>query len=110
MIGVSGEVTQQSEGKDYNRFLYRKLERGGFPRQISLQNAMKISLKELLHKPQSEKTEIETLMDQYYLENLPPTFLRSVEMEHEIDLTKPSGPPKGISLLHKGPSNEFLKP
>ena len=110
LIGVSGEVTQQSEGKDYNRFLYRKLERGGFPRQISLQNAMKISLKELLHKPQSEKTEIETLMDQYYLENLPPTFLRSVEMEHEIDLTKPSGPPKGISLLHKGPSNEFLKP
>lgn len=96
---------QPSGEKDYNRFLYRKLERGKFPRQISLKNAMKISLKELLHKPQSEKTEIETLMDQYYLENLPPSFLRSLEMEPEPDLPRPSSQ----SLFQKGPNNEFLK-
>ena len=84
---------QPSGDKDYNRYLYRKLERGKFPRQISLKNAMKISLRELLHNPQSEKTAIETLMDQYYLENLPVSFLRSVEMEPEPDFPRPTRQP-----------------
>lgn len=94
-----------SGDKDYNRYLYRKLERGKFPRQISLKNAMKISLRELLYKPQSEKTEIETLMDQYYLENLPASFLRSLEMEPEPDVPRPTRQ----SLFQKAPNNEFLK-
>mgnify|MGYP000069804171 CR=1 FL=1 len=64
-----------SKDKDYNSFLYKKLERGVFPRQISLKNAIVKSVDELLHKPWSEKTEIEAIMDQYYLENLPPAFL-----------------------------------
>jgi hypothetical protein len=65
-----------SKDKDYNRFLYKKLERGVFPRQVSLKNAIMKSVDELLDKPWSEKTEIEAIMDQYYLENLPPAFLR----------------------------------
>jgi hypothetical protein len=40
-----------SEDKDYNTFLYKKLERGVFPPQISLKNAITKSLGELLHKP-----------------------------------------------------------
>jgi hypothetical protein len=40
-----------SENKDYNTFLYRKLERGIFPRQCSLKNALVKSLGELLNKP-----------------------------------------------------------
>ena len=63
------------EDKDYNRFLYRKLERGIFPRQISLKNAIIKSVDELLNKPCSEKTEVERIMDHYYLDNLPPTLL-----------------------------------
>jgi hypothetical protein len=40
-----------SKDKDYNTFLYKKLERGIFPQQISLKNAIMKSLDELLHKP-----------------------------------------------------------
>jgi hypothetical protein len=40
-----------SKDKDYNRFLYKKLERGIFPQQISLKNTIMKSLDELLHKP-----------------------------------------------------------
>jgi hypothetical protein len=72
-----------SEDKDYNTFLYKKLERGVFPPQISLKNAITKSLGELLQKPKSEKTEIEALMDQYYLENLPPAFLPPPATENE---------------------------
>jgi hypothetical protein len=53
-----------SEDKDYNRFLYKKLERGVFPRQMSLKSAITKSVDELLHKPWAEKTEIEAKMDQ----------------------------------------------
>jgi hypothetical protein len=42
---------RHSEDKDYNRFLYKKLERGVFPSQISLKNAITKSVDELLHKP-----------------------------------------------------------
>ena len=72
-----------SEDKDYNRFLYKKLERGVFPRQISLKNAITKSVDELLHKPWAEKTEIEAIMDQYYLENLPLAFLQPDDIENE---------------------------
>jgi hypothetical protein len=72
-----------SNEKDYNTFLYKKLERGVFPPQISLKNAIMKSLDELLHKPWSEKTEIEAIMDQYYLENLPPAFLRPPDIKNE---------------------------
>jgi hypothetical protein len=40
-----------SKDKDYNRFLYKKLERGIFPRQISLKKAVMKSVGELLTKP-----------------------------------------------------------
>ena len=72
-----------SKDKDYNRFLYKKLERGIFPRQFSLKSAIMKSVDELLHKPWAEKTEIETIMDQYYLENLPPAFLRPDDIVNE---------------------------
>jgi hypothetical protein len=72
-----------SKDKDYNRLLYKKLERGIFPRQISLKDAIIKSVDELMHKPWSEKTEIEAIMDQYYLDNLPPSFLRPDEIENE---------------------------
>ena len=72
-----------SENKDYNRFLYKKLERGIFPRQMSLKNAITKSVDELLHKPRAEKTEIEAIMDQYYLDNLPPAFLQPDDIENE---------------------------
>jgi hypothetical protein len=72
-----------SEVKDYNRFVYKKLERGIFPRQISLKNALVKSLDELLNKPCSEKTEIESSLDQYYLDNLPPAFLQPDDVENE---------------------------
>jgi hypothetical protein len=71
-----------SEEKDYNRFLYKKLERGVFPPQISLKNAITKSVDELLHKPWAKKTEIEAMMDQYYLDNLPPAFLRPDDIEN----------------------------
>jgi hypothetical protein len=79
-----------SEDKDYNRFLYKKLERGVFPRQISLKNAITKSVDELLQKPWAEKTEIEAMMDQYYLDNLPPAFLRpgDTEIEDNAPMTK----------------------
>ena len=41
----------QSKDKDYNRFLYKKLERGIFPRHISLENTIRKSVGELLDKP-----------------------------------------------------------
>jgi hypothetical protein len=69
-----------SNDKDYDRFLYKKLERGVFPRQITLENAITKSVNELLHKPWSEKTEIEAIMDRYYLENLPPALLQLGEI------------------------------
>ncbi len=72
-----------SEDKDYKRFLYKKLERGVFPRQISLKNAIMKSVEELLHKPLSEKTEIEVIMDQYYIDNLPPILLQRDDIENE---------------------------
>ena len=72
-----------SNDKDYNRFLYKKLERGIFPRQISLKNAITKSVDELLHKPWAEKTEIEAIMDQYYLDNLPPALLGPDDMQNE---------------------------
>jgi hypothetical protein len=72
-----------SEHKDYNRFLYKKLERGVFPRQMSLKNAITKTVGELLRKPWSEKTEIEAIMDQYYLDNLPPAFLQPDDIENE---------------------------
>ena len=72
-----------SNDKDYNRFLYKKLERGVFPRQISLKNAITKSVDELLHKPLAEKTEIEAIMDQYYLDNLPPALLGPDDMQNE---------------------------
>jgi hypothetical protein len=72
-----------SEDKDYNRFLYKKLERGVFPRQISLKSAITKSVDELLHKPWAEKTEIEDEMDQYYLDNLPQALLRPGDTEDE---------------------------
>ena len=72
-----------SKDKDYNRFLYKKLERGIFPRQISLKNTIMESVNELLHKPWSEKTEIEAVMDQYYLDNLPPAFLQPDDIENK---------------------------
>jgi hypothetical protein len=72
-----------SEDKDYNRFLFKKLERGVFPRQISLKNAITKSVDELLHKPWAEKTEIEVMMDQYYLDNLPTALLRPGDKEDE---------------------------
>ena len=72
-----------SKGKDYNRLLYKKLERGIFPREISLKGAIMKSVDELLDKPWSEKTEIETIMDQYYLDNLPVALLRSGGIENE---------------------------
>jgi hypothetical protein len=79
-----------SEDKDYNRFLYKKLERGVFPRQINLKNAITKSVDELLQKPWAEKTEIESMMDQYYLDNLPPAFLRpgDTEIEDNAPMTK----------------------
>jgi hypothetical protein len=40
-----------SNDKDYNTFLYKKLERGVFPSQISLKNAITKSVDELMHKP-----------------------------------------------------------
>jgi hypothetical protein len=72
-----------SKYKDYNRFLYKKLERGVFPQQISLKNAIMQSVDELLHKPESEKTEIEAIMDQYYLDNLPAALLRPGDKQNE---------------------------
>ena len=72
-----------SKDRDYNRFLYKKLERGVFPQQISLKNAITKSVDELLHKPSSEKTEIEAILDQYYLDNLPPALLRPGDIENE---------------------------
>jgi hypothetical protein len=72
-----------SEDKDYNRFLYKKLERGVFPRQITLKNAITKSVDELLNKPWTEKTEIEAMMDHYYLDNLPPALLRLGDTENE---------------------------
>ena len=75
--------SRPSEDKDYNRFLYKKLERGVFPRQISLKNAITNSVNELLHKPLLEKTEIEAIMDQYYLDNLPRALLWSGDKENE---------------------------
>jgi hypothetical protein len=72
-----------SKDKDYNRFLYKKLERGIFPPQISLKNAIMKSVDELLHKPWSDKTEIEAIMDQYYLDNLPPALLRPDDLKNE---------------------------
>ncbi len=77
-LGVS-----PSQDKDYNKILYKKLERGVFPRQITLENAITKSVNELLHKPWSEKTEIEAIMDQYYLDNLPPAFLPHPDIENE---------------------------
>jgi hypothetical protein len=71
------------EHTDYNRFVYKKLERGIFPRQISLKSLLVKSLGELLNKPWSEKTEIESSLDQYYLDNLPPAFLEQDERENE---------------------------
>ena len=73
-----------SKDKDYNRFLYKKLERGVFPRQVSLKNAIMKSVGELLDKPRSEKSEIEAIMDQYYLDNLPPAFLRPDDVSPPI--------------------------
>ena len=72
-----------SNDKDYNRLLYKKLERGIFPRQISLKNAITKSVDELLHKPWAEKTEIEAIMDQYYLDNLPPALLQQGDLKNE---------------------------
>jgi hypothetical protein len=69
--------------KDCNRFLYKKLERGVFPGQISLKNAIIQSVDELLNKPWSEKTEIENIMDQYYLDNLPAALLQPVDKQNE---------------------------
>ena len=63
--------------------MYKKLERGVFPQQISLKNAITKSVDELLHKPWAEKTEIEAIMDQYYLENLPMAFLQPDDTENE---------------------------
>jgi hypothetical protein len=79
-LGVS-----PSEDKDYNRFLYKKLERGVFPPKISLKSAITKSVDELIHKPWAEKTEIEALMDQYYLDNLPPGFLPPDKIENDIE-------------------------
>jgi hypothetical protein len=72
-----------NKDKDYNGFLYKKLERGVFPKQISLKNAIMKSVEELLHKPLSEKTEIEVIMDQYYLDNLPSILLQPDDKENE---------------------------
>jgi hypothetical protein len=79
-LGVS-----PSEDKDYNRFLYKKLERGVFPPHISLKSAITKSVDELVHKPWAEKTEIEASMDQYYLDNLPPGFLPPDKIENDIE-------------------------
>jgi hypothetical protein len=73
----------QSKDKDYNRFLYKKLERGVFPQEISLKNAILKSVDDLLHKPCSEKSEVEAIMDQYYLDNLPPALLRPDDIENK---------------------------
>ncbi len=72
-----------SNDKDYNRYLYKKLERGVFPKQMTLENAITKSVNELLHKPWSEKTEIEAIMDRYYLENLPQALLQPGGIENE---------------------------
>jgi hypothetical protein len=79
-LGVS-----PSEDKDYNKFLYKKLERGVFPPHISLKSAIKKSVDELVHKPWAEKTEIEALMDQYYLDSLPQGFLPADDIENDIE-------------------------
>jgi hypothetical protein len=73
-----------SEDKDYNKILYKKLERGVFPPEISLKSAITKSLDELVHKPWAEKTEIEALMDQYYLDNMPQGFLPPDDIENDI--------------------------
>jgi hypothetical protein len=38
---------------------------------------------ELQHKPWAEKTEIKALMDQYYLDNLPPALLQPDDIKNE---------------------------
>ncbi len=65
--------------------MYKKLERGVFPPQISLKNVIKKSVDELLNKPWAEKTEIETMMDQYYLDSLPQGFLPADDIENDIE-------------------------
>jgi hypothetical protein len=77
-LGVS-----PSQDKDYNKFLYKKLERGVFPPHISLKSAITKSVDELVHKPWAEKTEIEALMDQYYLDSLPQGFLPADDIEND---------------------------
>jgi hypothetical protein len=88
-----------SKDMDYNRFLYKKLERGIFPRQMSLKNAIMRSVDELLHKPWSEKTEIEAKMDQYYLDNLPPAFLQPDAVENED--REPDTDIRGMQILKR---------
>jgi hypothetical protein len=78
-LGVS-----PSKDKDYNKILYKKLERGVFPPEISLKSAITKSVDELVHKPWAEKTEIEALMDHYYLDNLPQGFLPPVDIENDM--------------------------
>jgi hypothetical protein len=87
-----------SNDRDYNRFLYKKLERGVFPRQISLKNTITNSVNELISKPWSEKTEIEATMDHYYLENLPPALLRQGDIENQ------NPPPEGTKEQLQFPS------
>jgi hypothetical protein len=79
-LGVS-----PSQDKDYNKFLYKKLERCLFPPKISLKSAITKSVDELVHKPWAEKTEIEALIDQYYLDSLPQGFLPPDDIENDIE-------------------------
>jgi hypothetical protein len=86
-----------SKDNDYNRFMYKKLERGIFPRQISLEKVISKSVGELLTKPRTEKTEIEAIMDQYYLDNLPPAFLRLYDIADEDPTPGTKGDVNSIS-------------
>ena len=96
-----------SKDKDYNKFLFKKLERGVFPRQITLKNAITKSVDELLHKPLSEKTEIEAIMDQYYLDNLPPALLRLGDIKNH-NPTMASTKVELQRLSYRGPEREIL--
>ena len=75
MFGKIDLLTFNNEDNDYNKYLYTKLERGVFPKEMNFKMAVQKSLKQLVEKPLSEKSEIESKLDEYFIENLPPNFL-----------------------------------
>ena len=82
MLGKLDLLTFNNEDKDYNKYLYMNLERGVFPKEMNFKMAVQKSLKQLVEKPLSEKSEIESKLDEYFIENQPPNFLVKASDQH----------------------------